>query len=501
MVKVGCCRSHVLRYHGAMRRGSQLLLSLLLIASLGSLTPTWAKGGASHVGWLGDGTSVYPKGTARASWGEAQGVAWSTELPEWGNGSPVPIGDRILVTVEPLTLMALSAKDGRVLWTHEARYVDTLSGATRARGLSEAAEAIELRAQLDAQQKTLNRLKRDMRKARGGTDTRAKVEAATAKATKLRDRLRELGPHLLPEPIPVMGNVPSTPLTDGNSIYAVFGNGVVLSLTLDGAVRWGRFLGRPEQHMRGFQRGQAAAPLWVDGHLVVAMNELYALNPATGATVWKSVKYNDYGPPAVVAMEGGSVLVTPKGEAIRASDGEVLLTGLGSVYYRSPVVEGRSLWFIGAEDNPDEMVQHLSRVDLSGDLKNLKSTQVYRRKIVRGKSYSHAVLHKGKLYLLGRQGQWSILRAKDGEPILQATIDFGSRAGASGDEACFATPVIAGNRIVVSTADGRMVVLELSDQIKVLGRSALDGMRATPAFVGKRMYLRTFERLWAIDAD
>lgn len=484
-----------------MRHGSQLLLSLVLVASLGFHTASSAKGGASRVGWLGDGTSVYPKATARTSWGETEGVTWSTALPQWGNASPVPIGDRVLVTAEPLSLIAVSTKDGRVLWSHEARYVDTLSGAAQDRGLKEASEAAQLRAQLDAQQKTLNRLKRDMRKARGGTETRAKVEAATAEATRLRDRLRELEPHLLPEPIPVMGNVPSTPLTDGKFIYAVFGNGVVLSLTLDGAVRWGRFLGRPEQHMRGFQRGQAAAPLWVEGRLIVAMNELYALDPATGKTVWKSVKYNDYGPPAVVAVDGGSVLITPKGEAIRAADGEVLLTGLGSAYYRSPIAQGRSVWFIGAEDNPDGMVQFLSRVDLSGGVESLKSTQIYRRKIVRGKSYAHAVLHEGHIYLLGRQGQWSILRAKDGEPILQTTIDFGSRAGTAGDEACFATPVIAGNRIVVSAGDGRMVVLELSHTLKVLGRSELDGMRATPAFVGKRMYLRTFDRLWAIDAD
>ena len=55
--------------------------------------------------------------------------------------------------------------------------------------------------------------------------------------------------------------------------------------------------------------------------------------------------------------------------------------------------------------------------------------------------------------------------------------------------------------IVVAAADGRMAVLALSSTLEVLGRSALDGMRATPAFVGKRMYLRTYERLWAIDAD
>ncbi len=453
------------------------------------------------VGWLGDGSAVYPEGRARSTWSESDGAVWSTPLPSWGNASPVPIRDRVLVSSEPLTLMALSAKDGRVLWSHDARYVDTLSGEARTQGLKDAEVAEEVRARLDAEQKKLNRLKRDLRKARGGKGVRAKVEAATAESKRLRDRLRELEAHLLPEPIPVMGNVPSTPLTDGTSIYAAFGNGVVLSLSLEGAVRWGRFLGRPDQHMRGFQRGQAASPLWVDGKIIVAMNRLTALDPDTGEVLWESVKYEDYGAPAVVQMRGGPVLVTPKGEAVRVSDGKVLLEGLGSVYYRSPLVRGNTVWFVGAEDNPDGMVQHISRVDLAGGPSGLSSEQVYRRTITRGKSYAHAVLHSGLIYLLGRQGQWTILNADTGESVLETTIDFGKRMGGSGDEACFATPVIAGDRIVVSSADGRMAVLQLAKTLKVLGMSTLDGMRATPAFVGNRMYLRTFDRLWAFEAD
>ena len=126
---------------------------------------------------------------------------------------------------------------------------------------------------------------------------------------------------------------------------------------------------------------------------------------------------------------------------------------------------------------------------------------MYRRTITRGKSYAHAVLHSGLIYLLGRQGQWTILNADTGESVLETTIDFGKRMGGSGDEACFATPVIAGDRIVVSSADGRMAVLQLAKTLKVLGMSTLDGMRATPAFVGNRMYLRTFDRLWAFEAD
>ena len=484
-----------------MKLWTRVEVTAVLALALVCLAAPRPSAASKRVGWLGDGTSVYPDGKARSSWSEKSGVAWSTPMSNWGNASPVPVGDMVLVSVEPLTLVAVDASDGAVRWTHTARYVDTLSGPERAQGEIDAKEAADVRTRLDREQKKLNRLKRELRKARGGSDVRAQVETSTAEATRLRDRLRQLDAHLLPEPIPVMGNTPSTPLSDGKSIFAVFGNGVVLSMSLDGEVRWGRFLGRPDKHMRGFQRGQAASPLWVDGMLIVALNHLYALDPATGKVLWKSVEYDDYGAPGVVSVDGGTVLVTPKGEAIRASDGDVLLTGLGSVYYRSPVVSGRSVWFVGAEDNPDGMVQHIRRVDLKGSVTALGSEEVYRRKIVRGKSYAHAVLHKGLIYLLGRQGQWSILKAETGEPILETSIDFGERLGGSGDEACFATPVIAGDRIIVAAADGRMAVLQVSSTLKVLGRSVLDGMRATPAFVGKRMFLRTYDRLWAFDAD
>jgi outer membrane protein assembly factor BamB len=463
-----------------------------------------AGSGAAHgrttAGWLGDGTAVYPTGQARVTWSATDGVAWSTPMPSWGNASPVVVGDQVIVTSEPLTILAVARSDGALRWSHDVSYLDTLTGAERAAAVKDAAEVKEKQATLKVKGRELNRLKRELRKARGGAEARVRTEAITRETGALRERLRELDLHLPPERIPVMGNAPSTPLTDGESIYGVFGNGVVVSFTLKGKLQWGRFLGRPDQNMRGFQRGQAAPPMLVDGLLIVAMNQLYALDPATGAVRWRSVQYLDYGQPAALKIDGVWVLATPKGDIVRASDGKLLLDKVGSVYYRSPIARGRTLWFIGAEDNPDGMRQHLSRVDLLGDVSNLRSKQVYRREIVRGKTYASAVLHEGRIYLLGRMGQWSVIDANSGESLLSTSIDFGRGELDPGEEACFATPAFAGGRIVVANAGGQMAVLKIGTTLEVLGRSMLDGMRATPTFVGKRMFLRTFDRLWAIDA-
>jgi outer membrane protein assembly factor BamB len=233
----------------------------------------------------------------------------------------------------------------------------------------------------------------------------------------------------------------------------------------------------------------------------VAMNHLYGLDPATGAVRWRSVQYLDYGRPAAVEIDGAWVLVTPKGDVVRASTGKVLLDGIGSVYYRSPLSNGRSVWFIGAEVNPDGMRQHLSRVDLVGGISSLSAKKIYRKEVVRGKTYASAVLHRGRIYLLGRSGQWSVLDAGSGEELLRTKIEFAEGERVPGDEACFPTPAIAGDRIVVANVGGQMAVLQLDTTLKILGTSRLDEMRASPTFVGKRMYLRTFERLWAIDAD
>ena len=253
---------------------------------------------AAPTGWLGDGTGHF-EGSVPTGWSADAPGGWVTSLSDWSNASPVVVGEKVCVTIEPLSVVCLSTATGKQLWSHEVTYLDTVVAADRPRVAAEQAEAQRLAEALRSKERELNKLKRAMRKARGSGDARARSEALVAEIGPLKEQLDRFAYLRPPDPIDIMGTAPSTPLTDGSALYVLMGNGVAASLTLDGAVRWARHLGRPAQRMRGFHKGQAASPLLVNGVLVAPLNHLTGLDPATGKVLWtRAEPYLDFGPRA-----------------------------------------------------------------------------------------------------------------------------------------------------------------------------------------------------------
>ncbi len=76
-------------------------------------------------------------------------------------------------------------------------------------------------------------------------------------------------------------NTGSTPTSDGDNVYAVFGTGIVASYTLDGTLNWMKFIEAPgNQH--------CASPILIDGKLIVHLHNLIALDAMTGEILWKA---------------------------------------------------------------------------------------------------------------------------------------------------------------------------------------------------------------------
>ena len=51
---------------------------------------------------------------------KAKNILWKTEMPSWANTQPVVVGDLVFTTGEPNLLIAVDAKTGAVRWTEEA---------------------------------------------------------------------------------------------------------------------------------------------------------------------------------------------------------------------------------------------------------------------------------------------------------------------------------------------------------------------------------------------
>jgi outer membrane protein assembly factor BamB len=83
----------------------------------------------------------------------------------------------------------------------------------------------------------------------------------------------------------------ATPLVDGDRVFTVGVNAVVSAYGLAGERLWQRDFGELIVEMDTFC-GLAPSPLFVDGRLIVQVgdsdsNEILALDPSTGATVWR----------------------------------------------------------------------------------------------------------------------------------------------------------------------------------------------------------------------
>jgi outer membrane protein assembly factor BamB len=93
------------------------LLALAFTSTLFAAAPDWPRFRGPNGSGLGGTLSLPEKPTAAD-------VRWKTKLPAEGHSSPVIVGDRIFVTCAEKatgkrTLVCVSAKDGKIVWTME----------------------------------------------------------------------------------------------------------------------------------------------------------------------------------------------------------------------------------------------------------------------------------------------------------------------------------------------------------------------------------------------
>lgn len=112
------------------------------------------------------------------------------------------------------------------------------------------------------------------------------------------------------------GYAPSTAATDGRRVYAIFANGDLVACDFTGAVVWSRSFGIPKNSY-----GHAASLLVYRNLLIVPfdqggkkdkLSKLYALDSATGKTVWEQAREvpSSWSTPIVVSVGDKPQLIT-----------------------------------------------------------------------------------------------------------------------------------------------------------------------------------------------
>ena len=98
---------------------------------------------------------------------------------------------------------------------------------------------------------------------------------------------------------------------------------------------------------------------------------------------------------------------------------------------------------------------------------------------------------QGKLYLLRDGGLLTCLEASTGKEL------FRERIGATGQY--IASPIAAGDKIVVASTRGVVTVIKVHDALKILARNNFgEKIFATPAIAENKIYLRTAGHLYAL---
>jgi len=111
-------------------------------------------------------------------------------------------------------------------------------------------------------------------------------------------------------------------------------------------------------------------------------------------------------------------------------------------------------------------------------------------KVTDAAPYVPTLIAKGPLlFLWSDKGIVSCLRAATGEAVWRERVG-GNYSG---------SPIIAGEHLYCIADDGTVVVLDASENYRLVARNALgEDSRSTPAVVGDRMYLRTFSHLFCL---
>ena len=443
---------------------------VVLVAGLSSAlpaAPVAAQSGGPAAGtdwpqWRGPlATGAAPVGDPPSSWSETENVRWKIEIPGHGQASPIVWGSHVFV------LTAIPAGPGD-----------------------------------DSGNGFFSRLRRRfMGTVRSGDLLNFVIVALDRRDGSVvweRTAVTEQ-PH---EGRHNTGSWASgSAVTDGEVVCAFFGSRGLHCYDLDGNPLWDRDFGDMRIRM-GFGEGASPA-LHGDAIVVVWDHEgqsfITSLDKRTGAERWRTDRdeSTSWSTPVVVENAGGTQIVTSATDGVRGYDfdtGELLWQGDGvtSNAIPSPVAAGGMAYLMsGYRGN------RLYAVDLSAARGNISRGGAIAWSLDRDTPYVPSpVLHDGILYFTkSNSGVLSAYDAATGRNL------YGP-VRLSGIRDVYASPIVAGGRLYVTSRDGATLVAKAGPEFEILSMNRLDdGFDASPAVAGGEIYLRGRRYLYCIAAE
>lgn len=296
------------------------------------------------------------------------------------------------------------------------------------------------------------------------------------------------------------GFASASAVTDGEVVIAHFNSYGTYAYDLSGRLLWEKDLGDMRTR-NGFGEGSSPA---LHGETVVILWDhegedfVVALDRRTGRELWRQAREEPTGwsTPLVVDSPGGPVVVVNGTHRVRAYDlqsGEPRWECAGQTVNAipSPVPgHGRVYVMSGYRGAALQAITLGRRGNLSG-------TDALAWSHARNTPYVPSpLLYGDRLYFFaGNNATLSIFQATDGRPL----VDAQRLEGLYG---VYASPVGAAGRVYVAGRDGGVWVLKDGPGLEVLAKARFEeGFDASPAVVGRQLFLRGRQNLYCLAAE
>jgi outer membrane protein assembly factor BamB len=289
-----------------------------------------------------------------------------------------------------------------------------------------------------------------------------------------------------------------TPVTDGERVYAYFGNVGLFCFDLEGEPLWSkRWESVPTRH--GW--GTAASPV-LHGDRIYVLNDneeqsfLAALNKKTGEQVWRVERdeKSNWATPFVWENDERTEIVTPGTGKVRSYglDGQLLweLGGMSSITIPTPLA-GHGLLYVSSGyvmdgRKPLFAIRPGAAGDVSLEADRTSNDFVAWCQKKAGPYNPSPIVYGEYFYVLHDLGLLACYNAKTGEEV------YGKRRIGPGASGFTASPWAYDGKLFCLSEDGDTFVIRTGPKFELLGKNSLGELcMATPAIIRDGLIVRT----------
>ncbi|MHA3774977.1 outer membrane protein assembly factor BamB family protein [Verrucomicrobiota bacterium sgz303538] len=401
-------------------------------------------------------TGVAPHSDPPVEWSETKNIRWKVALPGKGHSTPAVWGDRVFVTA--------AAPVGEASPAH-------YSGAPGAHD-----------------ETPITHRQKFMVIALDRRDGKTLWERT------VREEVPHQGGHV------TASLASSSPITDGERIYAHFGSWGLYCLDLKGEILWQKNFGHLDS-LHG--HGEGSSPVLHGATLIVNWDHegdsfVLALDKHSGRELWRTPREpaSSWSSPIVVEHDGKAQVIVSGSKWLRAydlADGKLIWEcgGLSAENVVASPVAGHGMVFAGSTyDQPGVFAIRLEGA--RGDITESENV-VWRRR--RGAPYVPSPLLYGDALMFLNHFQGGIITRVNA----RTGADQPGAFRVPGMHNIFASPVAAAGRVYITSREGATAVLKDGDPLELLAQNRLDDQfSASPALVGNSIFLRGEKYLYCL---